>query len=212
MTPWVIVRRSVRRGHATFKPVRCWCAAVVLCWWAVARCCCLGAAEHGANEAAAVGGVDRLAPLALNPRVCTGRRARHAQARCSGGGRGRRKRTSLHRDVDGALLARPLQHARELRQEAVGVVQHHDWRAGSGKQRREELRLLRKRQERGGCHRQVWRKGAAAVPTGARKERRPWKPAEPAAARAAATLPATPARTPLASFFLGDPRGISLIR
>ena len=43
----------------------------------------------------------------------------------------------------------------------------------------------------------MWRKGAAAVPTGARKERRPWKPAEPAAASAAATLPATPACTPL---------------
>ena len=43
----------------------------------------------------------------------------------------------------------------------------------------------------------MWRRGAAAVPTGARKERRPWKPAEPAAASAAATLPATPACTPL---------------
>ena len=56
---------------------------------------------------------------------------------------------------------------------------------------------LKKAPLEGGGATKVWRRGAAAVPTGARKERRPWKPAEPAAASAAATLPATPACTPL---------------
>ena len=51
-----------------------------------------------------------------------------------------------------------------------------------GAQPWEELRRLKKRQDRGGATK-VWRRGAAAVPTGARKERRPWKPACRASSR-----------------------------
>ena len=62
-----------------------------------------------------------------------------------------------------------------------------------GAQPWEELRRLKKRRDRGGATK-VWRRGAAAVPTGARKERRPWKPACRASSRQCRRHPAGHAR------------------